>query len=83
MSLKSNLTGSFSLEDLKRMTWPIAWSGTVPVEDQRSQQTELHELAREASKQLQECYDSWEIEEGKELEIEIRNGEIGVVKVTP
>lgn len=81
MSLTSNLNGSFSLEELKRLTWPIAWSGTVPADEQDAQETELHELAAEAAEQLQGAYNGCDLEDGQELEIKIVDGEITEIVV--
>ena len=76
MTLVSKLNGSFSLSDLERLKFPVAWSGTVPKSDQETEEAALRALANKAARQFQEAYDYWDISEGKELEIRIVDGEI-------
>lgn len=75
-TLISSLNGTFSLAELSRLKWPVAWNVTVPKSEQESQESELRSLANEAISQLEEAYIYCELEEGQELEIKIVNGEI-------
>ena len=75
MSLRSNLTGTFSLDDLKRLKFPVAWSGTVDRAEARAEEAELRAFADEAAEQLQTYYD----EQGdgeSEYAVKIEAGEI-------
>jgi hypothetical protein len=79
MSLVSDLNGQFSLSELERLKFPVAWSGTKPESEQEAEETALHALAREAIGQLQEAYNHTDLEEGQELEIKIVDGEISEI----
>jgi hypothetical protein len=75
MSLRSELSGRFSLDQLDRLTFPIAWSGTKDTTEAQQEEADLHELVREAQEQLQAAYDMSDIDD-VEYEIEIKDGEI-------
>lgn len=80
MTIATDLNGTFSLAELDRLTFPVAWNGTVPAAEQEAQETALRDLVRDAKEQLQQAYDFGDGE--TELEIEIKDGVIcGIVEV--
>lgn len=75
MTLVSNLNGTFTLDDLKRMTWPVAWSGTKDHDEADAEETALYEFARKAAAELQEYYDYAGNGEG-DYAVRVVNGEV-------
>lgn len=57
MSLKTDLSGTFTLADLNRLKFSVAWSGTKDAAEGQAEETELHALAGEATERLQAYYD--------------------------
>jgi predicted GIY-YIG superfamily endonuclease len=74
-SLRSKLTGTFTLEELDRMTWPVAWSCTKDKGEAFDEEAELHDLVREAKEQLQQAYDHNEKDDA-EFKVKIEAGEV-------
>jgi len=72
-SLRRRVTGTYRREDLRRLQWPIAWSGTVDAETRRAREEELAELVAEAMEALDACRDG--------AAVEIAAGEIVAVVV--
>lgn len=70
MSLRSDLNGTFDTAALKRLTWPVAWNGTVAASEQREQEAELHSFVNEAEEAIREAI----LADG--YAVEVKDGEI-------
>lgn len=74
MTLLSNLSGDFDFDDLKRLKFPVAWSGTKDQEEADKEEEELHDFVREAEAALREAYDYRE--DDVDYKIRVKDGEI-------
>lgn len=75
MSLKSDLNGTFTLEELHRLTFPIAWSGTKDPDEAQAEEVELRALAQEASEEIHAAYNRAD-SDSDEFSVRIENGQI-------
>lgn len=66
------ISGTFTRDDLVRLTWPVAWSGVVPDHEQIEEEVALCDLSRDGVQAIEE----WELKEGGEWAARIEAGEI-------
>jgi hypothetical protein len=57
-----NINGRFSRSDLNRLSWPIAWDGTVSSEARAAYEAELAALLDEAQAALSDSPDAVAVE---------------------
>lgn len=58
LDYKKTLDGEYDFTGLDRLTWPAAWSATVPQDERDRFDAARRELAQEAKDQLQIAYDN-------------------------
>lgn len=75
MSLRSDLSGTFTLAGLERLTFPVAWSATKDRDEATSEESELRDFVRDAREQLQDFYNNQGDGE-TDYEVEIKDGQI-------
>jgi hypothetical protein len=68
MSLRTDISGTFTETDLDRLTWPIAWSGFVAGWERRKEEASLAALVTEAGQEIATTDGAYAVE--------ILNGEI-------
>jgi hypothetical protein len=73
MNTRNTINGTLDAAELKRLGWPVAWSGTVLPEDREAAEGALRELRDEGLRAL-------ETTDGA-VGVEIVNGEIVSVVV--
>jgi hypothetical protein len=71
-TIRDNLTGTFTRDQLQRLTWPIAWSGTVPASEQADEEAALRTFARDAIAAIEEA----ELHLGGAMAAKVESGEI-------
>jgi hypothetical protein len=65
VSLRTNVTGTYTLDTIRNLSWPVAWSGTVDEATRREQEADLAELVREALDVIDGDVVAVEIQAGK------------------
>jgi hypothetical protein len=66
VSLRSTINGPLDRSALDRLSFPVAWSGTVSEADRRTQEADLRDLLQQAHDLLDinSDYDAVEVEDG-------------------
>lgn len=72
-TLRDRLSGTFTEADLRWLTRPMAWSATVPVEEQQQEEKALRDLAHAGLEAIEEAN---ACDEGIPVAVEIVNGQI-------
>ena len=69
--IRDKISGTFDREELGKLSWPIAWSGTTPESDRREEEVALSSLIREGLEAIDACPVG--------VAVEIENGQITAV----
>jgi len=77
VSLKSELNGTMTRDEIERLKFPVAWSATKDRAEGKAEEEELCETANEALDQLQEAY--LYHEEETDLAVRFEAGEIAEI----
>lgn len=75
-TLRDRLNGTFTESDLRWLTRPMAWSDTVPVEEQQQEEKALRDLAHAGLEAIEEAGAA---SEGVPIAVEIKDGRIEAV----
>lgn len=74
MGLRSELNGTFTHEELERLGFPVAWSGTKDQGEAAGEEADMGRLIADAKQQLEEAY--LQMGRDNELAVKIVDGEI-------
>jgi hypothetical protein len=65
MSLRTSVTGTYTLDTIRTLSRPVAWAGTVDAATRRDQEADLAELVRDSLDAIDGTVVAVEIQAGK------------------